>query len=314
MKRIKKYNRFASIILILSLLMVTFAGCKKIDKNTTKDNDGLVTRGAWISWLGETFGMDTYDNATSYYNDIKSDNPIFNYVQSCYEWGVLSKGAKAFKPDDKASLGFIVSTAVLAAELDYSGYKGDSDNEKIINCAADFALCEGLKYDTEILNASVDELSAALILKAAQQAYLNKPYEEHEDVVMNPEVVDLKETEITVTNQETGDCVLSGEVASTLSVGKVFIEPASAEFPCGRAVKVVSITTNEDGTCTVITEEPELGEVFEKIDIEKEIDTVTPEMVKCVEGVELVDIETASNNANMAQLAYVVPNSKIDVL
>ncbi|HBZ53002.1 MAG TPA: hypothetical protein DEO82_04435 [Eubacterium sp.] len=309
----RKTKRIISMILVLTLMLSTLASCKKsVDKKEEGNEiESGFSRGSWVTMLAETFGMDKYDNEKPYYNDVNTNSPMFAYVQSSYEWGVLSKNSKEFKPNSPATLGFVVSTAVLAADLDYLTYSGDSDNEKIIKCAAEWGICEGITYDKEVLSAQIDETSASVILLAAQQAYINKPCDEHCEVELKSDVVDLQMSDVKVTNIETGDCVVSGDTASKLAVGKVFVEPASPEFPCGRAVKVVSMTINEDGTYTVITEEPELEEVFENIDIEtSNIGEVTPEMVFCEEGVELESISYVDEQPIASQVAYVMPNAQ----
>ncbi|MBQ9228161.1 MAG: hypothetical protein IJ168_04940 [Eubacterium sp.] len=136
----KCFRKIVAIIVTISLLCsisVGFSGC------SSNTNDGALTRGAWITALAEKMGLDEYQSDANYFRDIKSDNPIFSYVQSSYEWGVLDhQDSPYFYEDFKAKKGFIAETIVRASTL----LDNDSATEdEIIACAIENGLLSSKK-------------------------------------------------------------------------------------------------------------------------------------------------------------------------
>lgn len=304
-----KLKRIVSLVLIVATLFTSISGCGD-SENNTNGTQGLLTRGQWIAMLSKAFCMDSYEQETPYYKDVTADNEIFGYVQSCYEWDVLSTGTDEFKPNDIATLGFVITTAVLAAELEYEEYNDNNDlNAAIIKCAK----ANGV-YDIEPgdanLNSGVTEVEAAIVMNAAVSAYVNATEEEHIEVDYKEGVIDASNIEGMIVNED-GTVVMPESGAANLEVGSVFYTTADAEHISGAAYKVVSKTLNPDGTYSIVTEKPQLGEVLDYIDMYS-VTQVTEDDVIPLEGVTLV--RGSNEEGSIIQPAVTVVNGEINDL
>ena len=125
----KKLKKIVSLIITMIMVVSAFSGCGTKKVNTDDDTSKYITRGAWVEAIGTIWGMDEYNEKVPYFTDVPSDSEIFPYVQSCYEWNVISTDKKEFKKDEVATLGFAVSSATMilsAADVDMT-------NEEILN-------------------------------------------------------------------------------------------------------------------------------------------------------------------------------------
>lgn len=305
----KGIKRIISVLVIVALLAPSISGCINNKKADAQAQAGdYITRAEWVTILGKTFGMDTPVEEECAYTDIDENSELFNYVQACYEWGVLSTGTDKFKPDDIATVGFVVSSSVLAAELDYSKYATSDDvKESIINCADKTGLLAGITYDEKVLSQGIDIVSAAVIADTAKGLYSAANGEEKCEIDYVDNVVDLSTLEEPVEVSEEGKMVMDEIFAADFEPGDVVILPPSEEYPTGRAVKVDSITVNPDGTYDIQTVEPEFYEVFEELDVVTSVEAL-PEHFTPVEGVTVIeDSETDT-------MASVMPEANFSTL
>lgn len=232
-----------------------------------------MTRGEWITLLGQTFGLDSYQEKTAYYSDVTENSDCFAYVQSCREWNILP-GDSAFRPDETVDRAFVAETAVLASGLDYSAADGSAQAEKTLN----FAAAQGIVADadgTGKVTASEGQIAA----DTAKRLYLDKDFPQYDNSVLNSNVVnlsDLSSDQITYTDTAV---TMSAALAEGLATGSVFIVPGNSENPYGIAKKVMSVQKNGDQVI-IRTEQPKLEEVFDKLDFSyvgaPEIEDVEP--------------------------------------
>lgn len=289
-------RRIVALLLTLSLLVLNVLGCGKEDtgKADNVNSQVSITRGEWIETLSKGFGMDEFTNTTPYYKDVDENNEIYKYVQSCYEWDVLSTGTDVFKPNDTATLGFVISTAVLAADLDYSKYETGDLNTALIKCAKDNNIYD-IEPDSEELLSGVTAVEATVILQSAINSYfVMDEAQEKCDMGYKKEVEVLpadKKVELPVT----GNSVVEEKTADEYSEGDIFVVPASAEYPNGAAFKVVSKKLNADGTYAIETAIPEIWEVFDEIDVNK-MEMADPSNFEPAEGVTIIDNSSAYND------------------
>ena len=130
----KKCTLAVSMMVILLLL----CSCKKNNENTKES----FSRKDWAIMLSEAYDVDFYFKDEPYYEDVTEDDEIFEIIQAMYEAGILSQGTSKFKPKDKATLGFVISSAVLASGIDYTSY--DVNPKKaLIKCAKSYKIYEG---------------------------------------------------------------------------------------------------------------------------------------------------------------------------
>ena len=238
-------KRVIALILSFLMLITSFSGCANL---TTIDTDDFMTKGAWVQLLATYFGMDDYQNEEPYYSDIKSDDDIFAYVQSCVEWGVLSPDESKLNPNKFITKEYMIETAVKAADF-------SCDDE--IELAVEYGLISNSKNSTIKDYASVQDAYNCVLW--AVELYQNREFVEYENVVINSDVIDATDEIITVTND--------GFYAENVeySIGDIIIAPATIDNPSGVAMKITDIVY-EDDQVYYITEEPELGEVYDEFD------------------------------------------------
>ncbi|MDE6210305.1 MAG: Ig-like domain-containing protein [Lachnospiraceae bacterium] len=290
--RIKKFISFITAV----AMTITLVACGANEADDVKEVSNLVsyiTRGQWIQLLAQGFGLDSFTGESPYYTDVNSDDEIYTYVQACYEWNILSTGTDTFKPDDVATLGFVITTSVLAAELDYEKYATSDDlNESIINCANEYGLTN-IKYsDSDELNTGVTPVEASTVLNSAVSAYMAEE-EEVFNVIYRDTVIDNTIEQITTLANEGKNIVLAEE-ADKLDVGSVLLMPTDSEHPYGYTLKVISKDLNSDGTYTIETVVPEIYEVFEEIDVDQNF-MLDPKYFEPAEGVTVIEELEESN-------------------
>lgn len=289
-------RRIVALLLTLSLLVLNVLGCGKEDtgKADNVNSQVSITRGEWIETLSKGFGMDEFTNTTPYYKDVDENNEIYKYVQSCYEWDVLSTGTDVFKPNDTATLGFVISTAVLAADLDYSKYETGDLNTALIKCAKDNNIYD-IEPDSEELLSGVTAVEATVILQSAINSYFVMDEAQEKCDMGYKEEVEVLPVDKKVELPVTGNSVVEEKTADEYSEGDIFVVPASAEYPNGAAFKVVSKKLNADGTYTIETAIPEIWEVFDEIDVNK-MEMADPSNFEPAEGVTIIDNSSAYND------------------
>lgn len=315
MKKVLK--RITALVLTFTMLFsVVLTGCgKKNDEqaaNETVASDN-VTRAEWIQMLAEKMGWDSSTGKDAYYSDVTSSSSAYVSVQAAHEWKVLKQDGGEFKPNDPATYEFAAKTSILASQFDYSSNTGDSDDAKIIKSAISVGILGNGNESSEYLQQKLTKAVAAVMLDKVVDLYLNPVIVNKEEAVMTSKVNDYRALADCFTDVTDNGCTVNEEVGSELSVGSIFIAPGNEKYISGIAKKVVSITNNGDGTYTVVTEEPELEEVFSKIDINEKLEPVVSG-IKVDEGVQLNSATSASqmnnveNNSNAKSLGYVKSN------
>lgn len=301
-------KRTLSLVLVATIVISTVA-CEKETKEEQVNREQL-TRGMWVSMLAQCFGLDEYKGEKSYYTDVQPENKIYPYVQACYEWGLLSTGTEKFKPDDVATVGFVVSTAVLASELDYEQYiEGDNINDALIKCAYNNGFYNVQPGD-EKLNNEVTIGEAVYIANLAVGTYMNADKEEVMEVEYADNVSNYTEHKDEIKILSDSSAVIPEDKAIGLAEGDIFYIEATIEDPSGAAYKVVSKVDNGDGTYTVTTETPTFEEVFENIDLYT-MPEITADNIFPVEGVTMTVIHDDTENADSS---LYIKKDKIDDL
>lgn len=308
-------KRLIAWLLVLSTLLGLLPGCGN-DNNDPSNGEATenipqgqgpgpeqlsspahyITRGEWIGLLAQDMGMDEYLGESAYYTDISASSELYPYVQSSYEWGVLAlETDSAFRPDEMATREFVAITAILSiGEL--SVEEGAAKDEILANATANGVV------ESSDWSGGVKIMEALNALEVTKKLYISLAEAEIIDVTFLDDILDL-------TGNADGQIVVSGsqvtmpaEMAANLDVGSVFIGPATAENPYGVAMKVTSV--NGDGEYVYLeTEEPDLGEVFDEINLHA---TGVPDADNIVvsEGVTLSSVTPAdlSGTGHMGQI------------
>lgn len=165
----KKLKKIVSLVIAMIMVVSAFSGCGTKKVNTDDDTSKYITRGAWVEAIGTIWGMDEYNEKVPYFTDVPSDSEIFPYVQSCYEWNVISTDKKEFKKDEVATLGFAVSSATMilsAADVDMT-------NEEILNKAVEYKILNEEDNTEEKLRQGITPEEADNIIALTQALYFS---------------------------------------------------------------------------------------------------------------------------------------------
>lgn len=289
----KKLLSFFLVFTLLIGTIVPLCSCN-VFKNSDNKSNNDVTRAEWIEMLASSFGMSEYHAANSYFEDVLTTDPYYSYVQSSYEWGILSHDEKTFSPSASASKEFIVSTAVMASEADYG--------EDIIS----FAVKTKIISSTDNLNDGLSYKECEDVLQTARGLYLDKQIAPFENIKMNDSIINYTQasSDQIVSNENT--TVLYDGLGQDLKAGDIFIVPGDTENPDGIAKKIASVET-DNGQTTVNTMEPALSDLYESFEFasiavpsEEDIKTTT-------EGVTLEKYElspTSNDLDNGAEVEF----------
>lgn len=299
-----KFRRIVAMMLLVVMCLTTLISCGSDNKGVGIGSVEYLTRGQWITMLGQRFGMVNYMNNEPYYTDVESDSEIFPFVQSCYEWGILSTGTDTFKPDEIATTGFVITTSVLATGIDYSGYmEGDDPNEGILGVANAKGITS-IKYGEDSkLREGLCLVEAAVILNSAVTCYLSEENSEDDHIIVEyrDEVLDKTASEDVVVSEDASQVTMPANEAADIDAGEVFLVP-SEQYPEGYALKAVSKTTEANGACTIKVERPEIYEVLDEIDIDTYAIADSEHFVP-VEGVTIVKDSAKANTAQLTTKA-----------
>lgn len=290
----KKLKKIVSLIITMIMVVSAFSGCGTKKVNTDDDTSKYITRGAWVEAIGTIWGMDEYNEKVPYFTDVPSDSEIFPYVQSCYEWNVISTDKKEFKKDEVATLGFAVSSATMilsAADVDMT-------NEEILNKAVEYKILNEEDNTEEKLRQGITPEEADNIIALTQALYFSDNANQVCDIDLVENIKDYsKEDNITLVNDST--YTVSEKVADELEQSDVFIIDSENGTGGQVALKVVSKKDNGDGTYTIVTEIPDAEDVIESVDIEgtycPDYENIIPE-----DGIKVTPIE----DDNSAETTY----------
>lgn len=270
----------------------------------TSDNEfspeAGMTRAMFVTVLGKMEGIDTSQYQGSDFTDVENGAWYAPYVKWGYQEGVVSGyGNNIFGTEDLVTreqmatfiskyldkYGFTLSNAetvtpsygdmsqtatwaVASVKLTWASGIFVGDNEGNFNPGATALRAEAAAVFLKVLDALNPDMSHR---------------EETEDVDILSNVKQISSQTNIVSYEESDDgYTISIENASSeitsLRAGDTFVLLTTDKFPSGLAGIVRSISTS--GSLTVIqATTPELGDVFSKIDVAKEVDLLTSEDV-----------------------------------
>lgn len=153
------------LFIILAACVLALVGCSS---DSGSGSSGM-TRAQFIGLLGEEFGYQDFGSDADLFDDVNNTNENYAAIQAAAEWNVLEKGGD-FKPDEKATLGFALDSAVRAidtAKIAQTGAKIEDGK------LSEFFAENIAEINTDNLEKSVSEKTAKQILSNARD-YRNK--------------------------------------------------------------------------------------------------------------------------------------------
>lgn len=294
----KKLKRILSILLIVTMV-IPLCSCGK-----KTNNKKYVTRAEWVTALGQMFGMSQYLDKTKHFSDVEESTELYDYVQACYEWGVLSTNSDKFNPNDVASLGFAVSSLVMIIT---DG--AESSNEAILDKAVSYGLLSLKDDNDKALKRGLKFEEANTLLALAQDIVLQPGTVVKNEISFLEDVKDYSAAnDFDVKYVSENKYLVSKKIGKDLAKGNILMVPGELANDIV-AVKVVAVSQNADGTYDVTTSVPELDEVVDMIDIEG-LRYVEPEYIIPAEGVELIVTDDATSTATSSGGRTVASNGK----
>lgn len=295
----RKYKQIVSMLIIMTLVISSFSGCGK-KKTVSTENENYITRAGWIVILCQQFGLDEPITQEPYFDDIESDSEIFNYVQAACDWGVLTKEGGNFNPNDVATKGFVATTAVLASGADYNQYDvNGNENENIIFLAGMSGIFNDIQYNQEDLKCAVNREEAENAADKAATLYFAQEKEEQFEYTFQDNIKDLRtSSESNVGNSGSGNgfsliskneennYTFPASLASNYNNGDILVLD-DERYETGIYKKIISMETNSDGTVTIVTDDPDIDEVFDELNLQAELAPDVSKM-QLAEGIELV--------------------------
>ena len=252
-----------------------------------------VTRGEWISMLVRADNNEEFLNlaksleAESPFEDVDETNPWHMEIvlAANLEWLEDDVEKEIFDPFGAATLEFVASTAMMA--LGYDIIDADEVNltdidslsgqtRYLLGMAAQIGLIhpdENGKVFPTSQSTKEFAMSTADTVRQARLAR-TRPADFVDVVVLQDHIPDLKESLISGELERTGEelddfdsFLASATLAAQLPVGAVFVIGDPEDALNGEAYKVAETQQQDDGRFKIITEDPEIEEVFEELDI-----------------------------------------------
>lgn len=299
-------KRIVSLTLVIAMLLSVVCGCK--NTATVSDDGEYITRASWVETVGQHFGMIEYLSDTPYFEDVTGDSEIFNYVQSCYEWGAISTDSDKFKPDDIATLGFAVCSSVMIIK---SGEEGLTNDDLL-----DFAVENQLITEDErknSLNKGITGQRASELLVITDAIYLTENMEIINELKVAEDIKDYGEETEKITYVSENEYVIDSSIAETLSKDTVLTVPGNDGINEEIAVKVADMKENEDGTYTVTTVQPEFEEVVQELNLQG-TRYVSYKNFEPVEGVKVVPLENTGSTVSFKGIPNPTASNMLNVV
>jgi hypothetical protein len=245
----------------------------------------IITRGQWVQMLAGAMGSSIPDDADIFFTDVSSGNAIYNSVQTAASYNWIDTDADTFNPDANATRAFVAVTTAKAL-----GFVGEP-----VSMLSDIAGQKDAEYirhavDAELLSGTDGSFNPSgtvtmaecegIAGKVRSQANITIDPNHIDTVTYNEGVVDLSQAAGAVTFNDPGamTVTMTGDAATDLTVGSVYLLPPSKEFPYGVARKVRSISQSGN-TYTIVNEEPTIEEIVSEIDIQG---VYTPDFSKII--------------------------------
>ena len=304
-----KIKKLIALFLCTVMLISVFAGCgknKNAQETVANATEERITCGEWLDLLASNFGAVNSTTEEPYFSNITKENDMFAKIQTLVEFGVIDKSEKlnlesyvTYKEMALDTLN-LMGTDIVADYLETSKNLKEKD---LLKFAKD------KKIVSKTNNSYATKGEAQTAVDTAVNLYVNRPIIEKQDAKLKKSVKDLRRNDV---SYENGNVTINDE--TKVSVGDIIILPATDEYPMGLARKVSAVNGK-----VLTTTEPELSEVYEKIDISATVVPKLSDITPVVQGVtieEYSDIEGLSNSnteANVITLssnAHVMPLAK----
>jgi uncharacterized repeat protein (TIGR02543 family) len=242
-----------------------------------------ITRGQWIHELVKKLNLTVPKKYDAYaFSDI-TNSKYKNAIQLAYEYGIIQQSdAGEFLPNAPATREFATFTAVKGLGLDVSTAKALTCKDK---STITYQKEVSKALELQMLSLSKKNFNPQKAISKADKNKILKVVKKYIDAVTvtkNVEKVEYKDNvqnvenkvEYSVASSSTEEnmqvTIPAGSELAGVKEGEIIILPeSSTSDPV--AVKVNAIAQDAEGNLTISGTQPELGEVFDSIDIQKNL-------------------------------------------
>lgn len=200
-------KRILSFMLIMTITLssiLSLGGCSSKKQST-------LSLGEWLVMLNSSFGMDSYNSDTSYFDNVSESNIYFDVVQIAVEWDVIDTTQKI---DVNKALTWCDALMTLVNASVFRAYTMTSE-EKLDYALANF----DCKIDKKKVNNIIEPYDAVALLTQVQQKWTNRTYDTPiEEVKFADSVKEL--TDVTDYKIENNTVVLRKEKAGDIAAGE----------------------------------------------------------------------------------------------
>lgn len=303
----RKAKKLIALFLCIAMFVSAFAGCgkaKNAQETVAAATEESITCGEWYDLLASNFGAVNSETEKPYFSNITKENDMFAKIQTLVEFGVIDR-EKELNLDDYVTYKEMALNALTLLGTDIVGDYLKNDKDLKEDDLLQFAKDKKIVSKTDNNYATKEDAQTAV--DTTVNLYVNKPITDKQDTKLKSSVKDIRKNDVLYEN---GNVTINDE--TKLKAGDIIILPASDEYPMGLARKVTAVNGN-----VLTTTEPELDEVYEKIDISATVIPKISEITPLESGVsieEYSDIEglnantepkiiSLSNNSEITPLA-----------
>lgn len=264
------------------------------EDGTFRPKEG-VTRAHFVAMLVRLMGYENH-NLVPVFTDVEKEHWAFNAVQAAVEQGIILQKDynKNFFPTQQLTrqemsimMGRTLKlTALKDSALPFKDQAKITEEKGLIATTVKEGLIVGFEDNTfRPASTSTRGQAAAILIRlynfglTSNDPNVPTPLPKRnskDEVTLLETVTEMPENIMNLLETvKDGDSTFIFSKSTTeltnLKKGDIFVLPPSKEYPTGFAEKVKTITES-NGKITITTEDPEITEVFKKIDIQEETD------------------------------------------
>lgn len=255
-------------------------------KTVAAATEESITCGEWYDLLASNFGAVNSETEKPYFSNITKENNLFAKIQTLVEFGVIDK-ENELNLDDYVTYKEMALNALALLGTDIIGDYLKTDKNLKEDDLLQFAKDKKIVSKTDNNYATKEDAQTAI--DTTVNLYVNRPITDKQDTKLKSGVKDIRKNDVLYENEN-----VTINDKTKVKAGDIIILPASDEYPMGLARKVTAVNGN-----ILTTTEPELDEVYEKIDISATVVPKISEITPLESGVsieEYSDIEGLNTN------------------
>lgn len=227
-------KRIVSLILVLTVLI------SSLSLTACGGKENYISVGQWLTLVNQTFGMESFQSTTPYFENISEDNAYFEAVQIAKEWDVISSDNEL---DVEKNLTWKEALITLVNVGNFTDSTA-SDDEKVQYAIENF--------DDTIreywLDRDVPVDKAMVLLGTVHHKWTNSTYDHvTEEITFKEGIVELNNLNGQLNYRIDGNVVII-PVGDNINIksGDVYVLPANDTYPFVQTFKAEIVESDEE--------------------------------------------------------------------